>query len=77
MENSLLLLVVDELRDTRVPLARYVERHDTRFTLADGSATAWRAMPSAAVDLVVLDMMVPGEDGLALCLHLRETTRTR
>ncbi|MDE0417559.1 MAG: winged helix-turn-helix domain-containing protein, partial [bacterium] len=30
---------------------------------------------AAAVDLVVLDIMMPGEDGLALCRHLRETTR--
>ena len=33
-------------------------------------------LQAAAIDLVVLDIMMPGEDGLALCRHLRETTRT-
>ena len=32
-------------------------------------------LQAAAIDLVVLDIMMPGEDGLALCRHLRETTR--
>ena len=54
---------------------RYLEKHDVRVTLADSSAAARRVLQAAAVDLVVLDIMMPGEDGLALCRHLRETTR--
>ena len=75
METSPHVLVVDDHRDIREPLARYLEKHDVRVTLADGSAAARRALQTAAVDLVVLDIMMPGEDGLALCRHLRETTR--
>ena len=76
MANSAHVLVVDDHRDIREPLGRYLERHDVRVTLADGSAAARRVLRAAAVDLVVLDIMMPGEDGLALCRHLRETTRT-
>ena len=76
MEDSPHVLVVDDHRDIREPLARYLERHDVRVTVADGSAAARRALKAAAVDLVVLDIMMPGEDGLALCRHLRETSRT-
>ena len=76
MDSSPHVLVVDDHRDIREPLARYLERHDVRVTLADSSAAARRALRAAAVDLVVLDIMMPGEDGLALCRHLRETTGT-
>ena len=75
MEASPHVLVVDDHRDIREPLGRYLERHDMRVTVVDGSAAARRALRAAAVDLVVLDIMMPGEDGLALCRHLRETTR--
>ncbi len=75
MEASPHVLVVDDRRDIRDPLARYLEKHGMRVTTADGAAPARRALRTAAVDLVVLDIMMPGEDGLRLCRHLRETTR--
>ena len=74
MEATPHVLVVDDHRDIREPLARYLEKHGLRATLADSSASARRVLRSAAVDLVVLDVMMPGEDGLQLCRHLRETT---
>ena len=74
MEPTSHVLVVDDHRDIREPLARYLEKHGLRVTIADKSATARRVLKSAAVDLVVLDVMMPGEDGLQLCRHLRETT---
>ena len=69
------VLVVDDHREIREPLARYLERHGLRATVAESAAAARRALKAASVDLVVLDIMMPGEDGLALCRHLRETTR--
>ena len=75
MDASPHVLVVDDHREIREPLARYLERHELRVTVAESAAAARRALKTAAVDLVVLDIMMPGEDGLALCRHLRETTR--
>ena len=75
MDASPHVLVVDDHRDIREPLARYLERHGLRVTAAESAAAARRALRVAAVDLVVLDVMMPGEDGLSLCRHLRETTR--
>ena len=75
MEDSPHVLVVDDHRDIREPLARFLEGHDVRVTVADSSAAARRVLQAAAVDLVVLDIMMPGEDGLELCRHLRATTR--
>ncbi|MYI68113.1 MAG: response regulator, partial [Boseongicola sp. SB0673_bin_14] len=75
MEACPHVLVVDDHREIREPLARYLERHGLRATVAESAAAARRALRAAAVDLVVLDIMMPGEDGLQLCRHLRETTR--
>ena len=75
MNASAHVLVVDDHREIREPLARYLERHEVRVTTVESAAAARRALRTAAVDLVVLDIMMPGEDGLTLCRHLRETTR--
>ena len=67
------ILVVDDHRDIRETLARYLAKHGFRVSAAEGAAAARRQLGASAVDLVVLDVMMPGEDGLALCRHLRET----
>jgi two-component system OmpR family response regulator len=76
MDHSPHILVVDDHRDIRETLARYLEKNGLRVTVADGGEALRRVMKNAAIDLVVLDIMMPGDDGLTLCRHLRETTRT-
>jgi two-component system OmpR family response regulator len=66
------LLVVDDHRDIRDALAAYLGRHGYRVALAEGAAAARRLLETARIDLVILDIMMPGEeDGLALCRQLR------
>jgi two-component system OmpR family response regulator len=67
------ILVVDDHRDIRELLARYLAKHGFRVSVAEHAAAARRQLQAAAVDLVVLDIMMPGEDGLSLCRSLRET----
>jgi two-component system OmpR family response regulator len=67
------ILVVDDHRDIREPLARYLQRHGYRTTLAESAAKARRELETAAIDLVVLDIMMPGEDGLSLLRDLRSS----
>ncbi|MDE0110678.1 MAG: response regulator [Albidovulum sp.] len=74
MNESTHVLVVDDHRGIRAPLARYLERQGMRVTAVENAAAARRALRAAAVDLVVLDIMMPGEDGLSFCRHLREST---
>jgi len=69
------ILVVDDHLEIREPLAKYLETHGLRATAADSAAAARRVLKDSAIDLVVLDVMMPGEDGLSLCRHLRESTR--
>lgn len=74
MEETPHILVVDDHRDIRDLLAKYLAQHEMRVTVADGGAAMKKALKTSAVDLVVLDIMMPGEDGLSLCRHLRATT---
>src|ERR687891_1774596 len=74
MESSAHILVVDDHREIRDLLAKYLARHGLRVSVAESAARARRVLETSAIDLVVLDIMMPGEDGLSLCRHLRATT---
>ncbi len=71
MEQRDHILVVDDDAGIRGLLAEYLERSGFRVTgVADGRAMRI-ALERSHVDLVVLDLMLPGEDGLTLCRDLR------
>ncbi len=72
-EASSHILVVDDHRDIREALARYLVKNGLRASIADSAAQARKMLNASAVDLVVLDIMMPGEDGLSLCRHLVES----
>ena len=74
MEATPHILVVDDHREIRETLARYLAKHGFRVSAAESAAAARRQLAAGALDLVVLDVMMPGEDGLSLCRHLRESS---
>ncbi len=59
------ILLVDDERDIRDPLAHYLSRNGVRVTKAKNAAEARQLLAAYAIDLVLLDVMMPGEDGLA------------
>ena len=67
------LLIVDDRRDIRDPLKRYLSEEGFTVSCAENAAQARKHLKRSSVDLVVLDIMMPGEDGLSLCRHIRET----
>jgi two-component system OmpR family response regulator len=73
MERTPHILVVDDHRDIRDLLARFLTKHGLRASVAESAAAARRIMNSADIDLIVLDIMMPGEDGLSLTRFIRET----
>lgn len=70
------ILVVDDERDIREPLAAYLGKNGLRVTAAASAAAAREIMAVHAIDLVLLDIMMPGEDGLSLAAFMRSTTAT-
>jgi two-component system, OmpR family, response regulator len=65
------LLVVDDDHEIRALLSQFLGRHGFRVSAAANGNAMLRMLEQASVDLVVLDLMMPGEDGLALCRRLR------
>ena len=74
MEQSPHILVVDDDREIRDLLARFLAKHGLRVTTARDGAEMNKALSDWKIDLVVLDLMLPGEDGLSLCRRLRATS---
>src|SRR3954463_3455460 len=70
------ILLVDDERSIREPLAQYLTRQGFRVTQSGDAESARARMAAYSIDLVVLDIMMPGEDGLSLCRHIRETSET-
>ena len=68
------ILVVDEHRDIREPLAAFLKKQGMRVTTASNAAVAREVLAKGAIDLIVLDIMMPGEDGVSLCAYVREAT---
>jgi DNA-binding response OmpR family regulator len=68
------ILLVDDEREIREPLAQYLTRNGVRVTKAENAAAARQLLSAYAIDLVLLDIMMPGEDGLTLAGFIRATT---
>lgn len=65
------ILIVDDDSEIRSLLSQYLVKNGLRVTaVADGRAM-WQALEAGRIDLIVLDLMLPGEDGLTLCRNLR------
>jgi two-component system, OmpR family, response regulator len=74
MDTEPHLLLVDDERDIRDPLAAYLAKNGFRVTKAENAAVARQQLAAHAIDLVLLDIMMPGEDGLSLAGFVRATT---
>jgi two-component system OmpR family response regulator len=74
METAPHIAIVDDHRDIRDLVGKYLSRHGYRTSLAESAAACRRLIDRHGIDLVVLDVMMPGEDGLSLCRFIREST---
>jgi len=66
MSENVHILLVEDRRDIREPLKRYLEQFNIRVSEAENGEQARELLSNAAIDLAVLDIMLPGEDGLIL-----------
>lgn len=67
------ILLVDDESSLREPLAEYLVRQGFVVSAASSAAQARSLLLQENPDIVLLDIMMPGEDGLSLCRHIAET----
>jgi two-component system OmpR family response regulator len=75
MDPSPHIIVVDDHRDIRDLVGKYLAQHGYRTSLAENGSALRRILERSAPDLIVLDVMMPGEDGISICRQLRATSQ--
>jgi two-component system, OmpR family, response regulator len=70
------ILVVEDDRETRTLIAKYLRNNACNVTAVSDGREMSRAMADHRVDLIILDVMLPGEDGLSLCRKVRAKAQT-
>ncbi len=66
------ILVVEDEALQRTALAAYLQREGLQVHEADGGSAMWQVLEDHAIDLVLLDVRLPGEDGFVLARRMRE-----
>ncbi|WP_439817609.1 response regulator [Zavarzinia sp. CC-PAN008] len=75
-ETATTILLVEDDPDIRDLLVEFLGREGFAVQAADGGAAMDRILATGRPDLVILDLMLPGEDGLSICRRLRQGTAT-
>jgi len=70
MSDAPHILIVDDHRDIRDAVGRYLQKNGFRSTAVRDAPDMDRALKAGRFDLIVLDVMMPGEDGLSVCRRL-------
>ncbi|MBT1264263.1 MULTISPECIES: response regulator [Pseudomonas] len=65
------IMIVDDDREIRELVGNYLKKNGLRTTVASDGRQMRALLDATAVDLIVLDIMMPGDDGLVLCRELR------
>jgi two-component system OmpR family response regulator len=68
------LLIVDDDKELCSLLSEFLSRHGYRVSVAHNGGEMASILEASRVNLVILDLMLPGEDGLVLCRRLRATS---
>jgi two-component system, OmpR family, response regulator len=76
MTDSPHILVVDDDREIRTLLMEYLQKNGLRVTAVGDGKAMQRVLSEMHIDLIVLDLMLPGDDGLKLCRELRMRAQT-
>jgi two-component system, OmpR family, response regulator len=74
MVTSPHILVVDDDREIRDLVSRLLKKENFRVSSASDGKSMLKELENSKIDLIILDLMMPGEDGLTLCRNLRVTS---
>lgn len=67
------IVVDDDHKDIREPLADYLEKNGFRVSAAANGAELNRVIGRGKIDLIILDILMPGEGGIEICRRIRQT----
>ena len=70
------ILIVDDDTEIRTLLSQYLHKNGYKTSVAADGKAMWTVVSRSKVDLIVLDLMLPGDDGLTLCRKLRSESDT-
>ncbi len=68
------ILIVEDDKDIGLLVAKYLKANDMRVSIAETGRAMDRILADTRINLIVLDRMLPGEDGLSICRRLRVTS---
>jgi two-component system, OmpR family, response regulator len=68
------LLIVDDDKELCALLSKFLTQHGYRVSTAHNGSEMAAILETSRISLVILDLMLPGEDGLALCRRIRATS---
>ena len=71
------ILVVDDAKDIQKVLEYNLKKEGYEVGLASSGEEAWKSLEARVPDLVVLDLMLPGTDGLEICRMMKSGPKTR
>ncbi|MCY1214023.1 MAG: response regulator [Achromobacter veterisilvae] len=77
MDHADHVMIVDDDREIRELAGNFLKKNGMTVTLAADGRQMRSLLESLAVDLIVLDIMMPGDDGLVLCRELRSGKHRR
>lgn len=69
------ILVVDDDAGIRDLLAQFLQKHGFTVFVADGGESMWPIVKQHHIDLIILDVMMPGKDGVTLCREIRQDSQ--
>jgi len=75
MDDAAHILVVDDDREIRDLLSRFLRKNGYRVDVAGNGRDMKRVLDGARIDLIILDRIMPGEDGLTLCRDFRKQSQ--
>ncbi len=68
------ILIVEDDKDIGLLVAKYLKANEMRVSIAENGRAMDRTLADTRISLIVLDRMLPGEDGLSICRRLRATS---
>lgn len=76
MQDAMHVVIVDDHDEIRELVQKYLEQQGYTVSVAENGAALRRVLERHAIDLIILDIMMPGEDGISLCRHVRASANT-